>query len=61
MRRNIEHEELQKHTLHLYRGDYSKLQEMFPNQGAAVVIRKLVRMKLNEINARAKQDVEIKV
>lgn len=36
-------EELYKHTLFLYRGDYEKMQSLYPDQGAAVIIRQLVR------------------
>jgi hypothetical protein len=36
-------EELQKHTLNLHRGDYEKLQSMFPDLGAGPVIRQIVR------------------
>jgi hypothetical protein len=36
-------EDLEKVTLNLYRGDYGRLQEVFPETGAAVVVRRLVR------------------
>ena len=49
-----EHEELQKHTFHLYRGDYAKLQALFPELGAAIIIRKLVRQYLD--NTKGPQD-----
>lgn len=39
-------EDLQKHTLHLYSGDFREIQERFPDVGAAVVIRKIVRQFL---------------
>ena len=42
-------EELQKHTFHLYKGDYQKLQELYPDLGAAIIIRNLVRKYLTNI------------
>ena len=36
-------EPLQKHTLLLFEGDYERLQTMYPDVGASVVIRKVVR------------------
>lgn len=38
-----EDDNIQKHTLNLYAGDYKEIQEMFPDIGAGVVIRKIVR------------------
>lgn len=35
-------EETSKHTLHLRNGDYQRLRDLFPEVGAAFVIRKLV-------------------
>lgn len=35
--------ELQKHTLLLFQGDYSLIQDLHPDIGAAIIIRKLVR------------------
>lgn len=43
-------EELAKHTLHLYAGDYARLQDTYPEIGAAKVIRKLVRHHLNNVD-----------
>lgn len=34
---------LQKHTLNLFSGDYDRLQQLFPDLGAGPVIRKIVR------------------
>lgn len=42
-------DDLQKHTLNLYKGDYAKLQDAFPEVGASVIIRKLVRQCVNQI------------
>jgi len=42
-------EALTKHTLHLYSGDYERLRANYPDIGAAVVVRKLVRSHLNKL------------
>lgn len=36
-------QDLQRHTLLLFKGDYEKLQKMYPEFGAAIVVRRLVR------------------
>lgn len=41
--------DLRKHTLHLFDGDYSMIQDLHPDIGAAVIIRKLVRSYLEKI------------
>lgn len=43
-------EQLQKHTLLLYEGEYHRLQEYYPEMGAAIVVRKLVRKHLKELD-----------
>ena len=43
-------EDLTKHTLHLFAGDYARLQENHPEIGAAKVIRHLVRHHLNKVD-----------
>lgn len=48
-------DELQKHTLHLFRGDFEKLQLLFPALGASVVIRKLVRNTIQRAEATSPQ------
>lgn len=53
-----EEEETQKHTLHLFKGDFEQLQRLYPELGASVIIRRLVRKKLEEMNGKMK---EIKV
>ena len=45
----VEQEPLQKHTLHLYEGDYERLRHLYPEVGAAIVVRKLIRKHLNEV------------
>jgi len=42
--------ELQKHTLLLYSGDYQRVQDLYPDIGAAVIIRKLLRNYLDKVN-----------
>lgn len=51
-------EELQKHTLLLYAGEYRRLQEYYSEIGAAVVIRKLVRKHLEQLDAQSKFDID---
>ena len=41
--------ELQKHTLNLYPGDYAKLQELYPDIGAATIIRRSVHRYIEQI------------
>ncbi len=36
-------DELQKHTLNLFAGDYEKLQLLYPDHGAGPIIRSIVR------------------
>lgn len=47
-------EDLTKHTLNLFAGDYAKLQSLFPDVGAGVVIRKVVRDFLSKIEGSTK-------
>jgi len=44
------HIPLQKHTLLLFRGDYLALQDLYPEVGAAVIIRNLIRAHLKKID-----------
>ncbi len=46
--------DLQKHTFHLYEGDYKKVQDLYPELGAAIVIRSIVRKFLIEIESGLK-------
>ena len=41
---------LQKHTLHLYEGDFDRLKDRYPEVGASVVIRKLVHKHLEAVS-----------
>lgn len=54
---------IQKHTLNLYEGDYARIQEMFPDIGAATIIRKLVRKFIDQAGGEMEfpPDVEIKL
>lgn len=36
-------DELQKHTLNLFAGDYEKLQSLYPDHGAGPIIRSIIR------------------
>lgn len=42
-------EDLQKHTLNLFAGDYEKLKEFYPDTGAGAIIRRLVRKFIQNI------------
>lgn len=42
-------EELTKHTLNLFKGDYEKLAELYPDVGAAPVIRRIIRKYLESL------------
>lgn len=54
---------IQKHTLNLFEGDYARIQEMFPDIGAATIIRKLVRRFIEQAGGTVEfpPDVEIKL
>lgn len=55
--------ELQKHTLNLFPGDYEKLQDLYPDLGAAVIIRRIVRAYIEKIeetgDSGAKVDIKL--
>jgi hypothetical protein len=44
--------DLQKHTLNLFPGDYAKLQEFYPDIGAATIIRRVVRAFITQIEEK---------
>jgi hypothetical protein len=56
-------DELTKHTLNLFAGDYAKIQACYPDVGAAVIIRRIVRSFIEKIEpgAAAEPNVEIKL
>lgn len=43
-------EPLHKHTLLIYEGDYLRLQNLYPEVGAAAIIRELIRAHLSKID-----------
>lgn len=45
-------EALSKHTLNLYKGDYDRLAELYPDVGAAPVIRRIVRKFLESLETQ---------
>lgn len=49
MPRVNEHEDLQKHTLNFYAGDIEKLARLYPEVGASVVVRRLIRKHLQDM------------
>lgn len=53
-------DDLQKHTLNLHRGDYQRIQELFPDIGAAVIIRRIVRKFLKQVETEG-ESVEVEV
>jgi hypothetical protein len=54
MARTIEHEDLQKHTLHLYRGDFDKLGSFYASKNlpASMAVRRIVRAHLEALEAK---------
>lgn len=50
-------EELQKHTLNLFSGDYEKIQSFYPDVGAAVIIRKVIRHYIEQVEAKGNVSV----
>lgn len=57
----MRNDDLQKHTLNLFRGDYDKLQQLFPDTGAGPIIRQLVRGFIVRTEADATADAEVEV
>lgn len=52
-------ESLHKHTLNLYEGDYARLQSYYPEVGAGVVIRKIIRKHLEVLDSKSGSDVKV--
>lgn len=46
---------LHKHTLNLFEGDMEKLQELYPEVGGGIIVRKLVRAHLRKVQAVAEE------
>lgn len=54
--------ELQKHTMNLFPGDYAKLQELYPDIGAATIIRRIVHAFISQIEEKGTDvDAEIHI
>jgi len=49
MPRKSESEPCLKHTLLLFEGDFARLQELYPEVGASIIIRRLVRKHIKEV------------
>ena len=45
-------EALSKHTLLLFEGDFPRLQELYPEVGATLIIRRLIRKHLLEVDPK---------
>lgn len=45
---------LTRHSMFLYKGDYTELQDLFPDVGAAVIIRNLVHAYIAKNKAEGK-------
>lgn len=44
-------DDLEKVTLNLFRGDYSRLSTTYPQAGAALIIRRLIRKHLTDLES----------
>jgi hypothetical protein len=49
--RTVETEPLKKHTLFLYDGDFDKLATFYPELGASVAVRRVVRKHIQRLEA----------
>ena len=54
-------EELTKHTLNLFLGDYEKLRELYPDVGAGAIIRRIVRRYIEQVEAHGGPSIDSKV
>lgn len=54
-------EDLSKHTLNLFPGDYDKLRELFPDVGAGPIIRKIVRNFITKVEQERSVNVKTEV
>ena len=52
---------LKKHTLNLFSGDYAKLQQYYPDIGAATIIRRVIRKFVDQIEEGNADGVTIDV
>jgi len=56
--------ELSKHTMNLFPGDYAKLQDLYPDIGAATIIRRIVRAwieKIEQTGNKAPSEIEVDI
>lgn len=56
--------DLQKHTLNLFPGDYAKLQQFFPDVGAATIIRRVVHRFIEQIEEQGTEietDIQVEI
>jgi hypothetical protein len=53
--------DLSKHTLNLFPGDYAKIQDYFPDIGAATIIRRVVRKFIEQIEEHGTDKVEAEI
>jgi len=53
--RKREDRAIYKHTLNLYKGDYVRLQDLYPRIGAAKAIRDIVHAHIRKIEENAAQ------
>lgn len=44
--------DITKHTMNLFSGDYAKLQDLYPDIGAATIIRRIVRAFITQIEEK---------
>jgi len=54
-------DQLTKHTLNLRKGDYERLRALFPDIGAAVIIRKIVSKFLDKTEADGKSGLKVEI
>lgn len=48
-------EPLHKHTLNLFEGDYERIQALYPDIGAATIIRQVVRSYLDNVEKKTRK------
>lgn len=54
-------DELTKHSLFFYKGDFELLRSYYPEVGAGLVVRKLVRQHLAKLQQRTEEPVQVDV
>ena len=47
-----ENEELTRHSLFLFAGDFDKLKELYPDVGAAFMVRRIIRQYILKIESK---------